>query len=419
MSFSSFAPNTAEGPLSRAWRLLSAEPHRIMFFCGILQLVGAVAWWFADLTGRYVAWHEPLAWTLPPSWAHAWLLLYGVFPFFIFGFLMTAGPSWLGAPKMPRTAFVPAAVLMGVGVLAFYAGLATHRALVAAGTLLHLAGWIWGIQALVRVAVRHWNQNARYALVIFTFVGIGVAGAALFALSVAFASYAYIRPTLHGAVWFFLLPIFVGVSTRMVPFFSSRVLGPAVDYRPAWLSPALMAGVIAHGALELGGAQAWLWLVDFPLAALVAYLAFRWGLFRRGSVRLLAVLHISIAILACALALYGILSAAFAAGVLATVGLAPLHLLVIGYFAAMVVGMVSRVSLGHSGRPLEADTLTWACYLGVLACAVTRAAAELAAATPAGAPLMIAAALVWLASFGAWAWRYVPMYVTPRADARR
>jgi uncharacterized protein involved in response to NO len=135
-------------------------------------------------------------------------------------------------------------------------------------------------------------------------------------------------------------------------------------------------------------------------------------------VRLLAVLHISLAVLATALALYGVLSLCVAAGALTRIGLAPLHLLTIGYFAAMTLGMVSRVSLGHSGRALEADRWTWSCYLGVLAAAGLRAAAEFLAAAPYGRLLMVAAALVAFGSFAAWAWRYVPMYVTPRVDAR-
>jgi len=113
-----------------------------MFFCGALQSIVAMAWWMLDLTGRHLHWHEPIAWTLPPSWAHAWLLLYGFFPFFIFGFLMTAGPNWLGAPRMPRATYVPAALLMAGGIVAFYIGLATTRAVLALGTLAHLAGWI-------------------------------------------------------------------------------------------------------------------------------------------------------------------------------------------------------------------------------------------------------------------------------------
>jgi uncharacterized protein involved in response to NO len=388
-----------------------------MFFCGALQAIAAVTWWTLDITGRHMHWHQPIAWTLPPSWAHAWLLLYGLFPFFIFGFLMTAGPNWLGAPKMQRSAFVPAAGLMAGGIVAVYAGLATSRALVAAGTLAHLAGWIWGVAALGAVAARHWNQNARYAIVIFTFVAIGVIGAGTFSAAVAVGSYTHVHFALHGAVWFFLLPIFAGVSTRMVPFFSSRILGPQVDYRPSWARPALMGGVVAHGAIQLLGSQSFLWIVDLPLAALIVYLALRWGLGRHGSVRLLAMLHIPLVVLACAFALYGVLSVVVASGDMAAVGLAPLHLLVIGYFSSTVIGMVSRVSLGHSGRPLAADTLTWTCYIGMIVCAVVRAGTEFAPTAETASALMLAAAAIWLAGFGVWAWRYVPMYLHPRVDA--
>jgi uncharacterized protein involved in response to NO len=403
---------------SRAWRFLSSEAHRTMFFFGALQAVAAVAWWSVDLGGRYMGWYSAVAWTVPPMWAHAWLLLYGLFPFFMFGFLMTAGPNWLGAPRTPRGAFVPAALMMAGGLTLFYVGIATERSIAAAGVFVHVAGWLWGYAALVQMIAAHWNANARYALVIFAFLGAGLAGSALFAVAVATGSYGYVAYALHGAVWFFLLPIFVGVSTRMVPFFSRGVLGAQVDYKPAWARPVLMGGVLLHGALQLGGAESLLWLVDLPLAATVGFLAWRWGLPRSAGVRLLAVLHISLAVLAAAFFLSGALSLAVAAGALPRIGLAPLHLLVIGYFAAMALGMVSRVSLGHSGRALEADTLTWSCYLGVLLAGALRVAAEFLTGSPVGSTLMIAASIAWLVSFGVWAARYVPMYLRPRVHVR-
>ena len=349
-------------------------------------------------------------------WAHAWLLLYGFFPFFMLGFLMTAGPNWLGAGKMPRSAFVPAGLAMAAGLIVFYYGLFTGTRIAAAGVVLHLAGWLWGTAALVRLARKHWNPNARYALVIFTFVSVGVLGDAIFAISAASGDFTYARPALHGAVWFFLLPVYLGVSTRMVPFFSGRVLGPSVEYRPTWARPLLIAGTLAHGVLELARYETWLWIVDLPLAAIVLHLAFKWGLARSLRVRLLAVLHISLAVLAFALMVSGALSLAVWAHALPRLGFAPTHLIVIGYFSSMLIGMVSRVSLGHSGRRLEADTLTWTCYLTVIASALLRAAAEFAP-PPALGSLLLASALLWLAAFGAWAWRYVPMYLSPRIDA--
>jgi uncharacterized protein involved in response to NO len=180
----------------------------------------------------------------------------------------------------------------------------------------------------------------------------------------------------------------------------------------------LIGGTLAHGVMELNGAEAWLWIVDLPLAAVILHLAVRWGLTRSFGVRLLAVLHISLLVLALALTVSGVLSLAVFAGALPRTGLAPVHLIAIGYFSSMLIAMVSRVSLGHSGRPLEADTLTWVCYFGVIASALTRAAAEFVPQAALGA-VMLAAGLLWLAAFGAWAWRYVPMYLAPRVDAIR
>jgi uncharacterized protein involved in response to NO len=409
------APLPAPSP--GRWTLLTSEPHRFMFFLGALQAIAAMAWWLPDVAARYLGVHAAHPWSVPALWAHGWLLLYGLFPFFMFGFLMTAGPNWLGAGKMPRAAFVPAGLGMAAGLVLVYAGLFASRVLVGIGALLHLAGWAWGTAALVRVALRHWNPNARYVLVIFTFLTVGLIGDAVFALSVLSESYAIVAPALHGAVWFFLLPIYIAVSTRMVPFFSGRILGSAVEYRPWWARPALIGGTLAHGLLALAGAQHWLWLVDLPLAFAVLRLARKWGLGRSGGVRLLAMLHLALAMLAFALAASGLASLAAAAGWIAHVGYGPLHLIVIGYFAAMVVAMVSRVSLGHSGRPLEADTLTWHCFLGVIGAALLRAAAEIAP-QPAAGMLIVGAAALWLVAFGAWTWRYLPIYWSPRADER-
>src|SRR6187401_2980915 len=102
---------------ARAPHRLSSEAHRTFFFFGALQALAAMAWWSVDVAARYLGAFAGIAWSVPPMWAHAWLLLYGLFPFFMFGFLMTAGPNWLGAPKMPRAVFVPSALAMAAGLV--------------------------------------------------------------------------------------------------------------------------------------------------------------------------------------------------------------------------------------------------------------------------------------------------------------
>ena len=58
-------------------------------------------------------------------------------------------------------------------------------------------------------------------------------------------------------------------------------------------------------------------------------------------------------------------------------GLGPLHVLTIGYFMSTLVGMVSRVIRGHSGRPVVADRWMLSAWWGVQAVVLMRLAGEL------------------------------------------
>ena len=69
------------------WKVFSAAPHRMMFFAGAVQLVLTLLFWGVELLGLYTALWPPLHITIAPVWVHGFLMLYGLFPFFIFGFL--------------------------------------------------------------------------------------------------------------------------------------------------------------------------------------------------------------------------------------------------------------------------------------------------------------------------------------------
>ena len=87
--------------------------------------------------------------------------------------------------------------------------------------------------------------------------------------------------------------------------------------------------------------------------------------------------------------------------------------------AAMTFGMVSRVSLGHSGRALEADSMTWYGFLALIAVGVARAVADFAPlGGTARSALLGLAALAWIAVVAGWAGRFVPIYLAPRSDGR-
>ena len=227
----------------------------------------------------------------------------------------------------------------------------------------------------------------------------------------------FVNFSLHAGIWLYLLPVFFTVCHRMVPFFGSCVLPDYRIVRPNWSLSVLIVCVLGHFILELMSVRSWLFLFDVPLATVAIYHSMNWEPRRALSIRLLAVLHIAFAWLGIGMALYALQSLVLLLGGYEILGRAPLHALGIGFFAAMVVGMATRVTLGHSGQQLFADSFTWICFLGVNLVAVIRIGAELWSGISWG-HMNILAALAWLGFLGAWVWRYAPVYWRPRADGR-
>jgi uncharacterized protein involved in response to NO len=400
-----------------ALRLLARVPHRFFFLLGAVQAVAVMAWWLLDLGGRYAGLYAPFAWTVPPPWGHAYLLTYTVFPFFMFGFLMTAMPNWTGE-AMPHRAHLYAGLPMALGVVLLYVGFAADARVALAGVALLVAGWLAGVGILASVVAAN-RARDRFALGLTALMGAGALSAAAFGGWLATGEVVFATVSRHAGVWLFLVPLFLTIEHRLVPFFSSRIIEGYVLYRPEWSLPLLGAAAAAHFALEVAEARAWLWAVDAPMAAWVGFLAVKWGLTGSFRARLLVMLHLGVVAGAVAFALYALDSLAVAAGRPGALGLAPLHALTIGYFSATTIAMVSRVSLGHSGRALEADALTWWVFLGLLATALVRAAADLWFVPPVlRLWLSVAAAVLWLAVLVPWAARYVPVYLRPRGDGR-
>lgn len=402
-------------PVRTRWKTFSAAPHRMMFFGGTVQLVAVMLFWGVELAARYGGIGTPLQTGVPATWAHVFLMLYALFPFFMFGFLMTTYPRWMGGPLVPERSYAGAFLLLAAGVVLFYAGLFLGAPVAAAGALLLLAGWGVGLAALLRVFRHAPTDDKYYERILNAALGAGWLGGLSYLVWLLSEEGFYLNLAIRGGVWLFLVPVLVAVSHRMIPYFSRCVLDNYREIRPGWSLPLLGVGVAGHFALETTGVVQWLFLFDVPLLLLGVHHTVRWGLHRSFQVPLLAVLHIAFLWFAVAMALYSVQSVTFLLTGQYILGKAPLHALGIGFIAGMVIAMATRVTLGHSGRALVLDGYTWACFLGVNGAALVRVAAELSAAA---APLNLVAAVLWLVSVTAWALRYGPMYLRPRVDGK-
>ena len=89
-----------------------------------------------------------------------------------------------------------------------------------------------------------------------------------------------------------------------------------------------------------------------------------------------------------------------------------LHALSVGAMSGLILAMISRVTLGHTGRPLQLPAgIVWAFVLFNIGVA---ARVFLTVAWPV-AGLWLAAGC-WAIAFALYAWRYAPMLLAPRLD---
>ena len=92
-----------------------------------------------------------------------------------------------------------------------------------------------------------------------------------------------------------------------------------------------------------------------------------------------------------------------------------MHLLAVGTIGGMILAMMSRVSLGHTGRPLVVPNYLAVAFALVLLAALVRALLPMLAVSLT-APAWQVSALLWIFAFSAFLWRYLPILTRPRID---
>lgn len=398
---------------------LGAAPHRLFFLAGAIQLVLTQVYWMANLAAFTVSLPGfPSAAGANPFLAHGFLMIYGIFPFFIIGFLFTAYPRWLEGPEIPKSAYRRVFLALAAGTLCAYLGIFAFPPLLAGGAALFLLGYLGALRQLGRVYRLSPHPDKRHEAYVWSWLGGGAVGLALFIAGMYWGRQTWIAAAFSAALWLCLVPLTVTVCYRLIPFFSSRALPGYRMFQAAWVLPLVTAFSIGHFLLRWGFGTPWCLISDLPFLGLALYLSIRWGLLRSFRNQLLAMLHVGFAWLPAALALYvarGLLSAL---GGSFSLGFAPLHALGIGFLTSTLLAMATRVSLGHSGRPLEADRVAWWTFWGIGVVAVLRICSALPWLIGWRADLWLGTSILWLLAVTPWTWRYGALYLYPRADKR-
>jgi len=408
------------------WQHVLDAPHRLAFFCAMLVLLFSGAWWALVQWDRMgLGWG--LGYALSPTLTHSTVMTLGFMPLLFVGFLFTAGPKWMGVRPLLASQLL------------------TPVALQVAGWLLWTVGGHWGVpMALVGAALAWfglaWTQCLFWRLLsqsgvadrmhVQIIAGAGLLGVVSMAgLLVCLLRNApeLARLWLLTALWGYVVATFVTVAHRMLPFFTASAIPMLQVWRPGWL----MGGLIAVIAMEtllpwlewlgLGkGPDVHVWmlvrgLLELAAGSVLVCLAFVWGLVKSMKVRLLAMLHIGFVWLGLAILLSGLSQLlGFKAGVPA-LGMGPLHGLTMGFLGSVMLAMVTRVSSGHSGRPLRADSGAWIAFWILQTAVLLRTGAALPSSS---VWLLAVVASLWVLAMVAWGLPLLGWYGRPRADGQ-
>lgn len=214
-----------------------------------------------------------------------------------------------------------------------------------------------------------------------------------------------------------LLVMITIVGGRIIPSFTQnwlRMQGQPVELKPlGWIEKGgavgsvLLGGVLAAifpGSLAAGG-------VLLAAAAINLLRMSRWFGLRTLSNPILWVLHLGYLWLVIGLLLLGLASFIDALPVSAAV-----HALTAGCIGTMVLGVMTRAALGHSGRPLVLSKPVVVAYWLVSLGTMLRVAAPLLPNAQMG--LTHAGGTIWALAWVLFVIVYLPIVIRPRADGR-
>jgi len=159
-------PNAYPPPSGFEW--LKAAPHRLFFFLAALLLLLASGWWALVLVLRLFGMAMPGA--TAPTLVHAAGMLYTFLPMYMFGFLFTAGPSWLGVKGPDAPALLSAAMLAFAGAAALIVLSLFSMAASGLAALLLGACWIRFLLIFRRLIRQSAAPDRKHAMLVLAFM---------------------------------------------------------------------------------------------------------------------------------------------------------------------------------------------------------------------------------------------------------
>ena len=376
-----------------------ALAFRPLFLLAGLSAVGLMVIWLAWLRGGLA-----LNGYYPGTTWHAHEMLFGYTAAAAAGFLLTAVRNWTGVQTIHHAPLAGLALTWLLArVLPFVPAVPPLWIVVIDMAFLPLAALAFAHPVW---RVRQWNNFFFVPLLLVYALGNLLVHLNLLGVSSLPAG---VGLRLGLGMVLLLLAVMGG---RVIGFFIERGVPGAVVRRQGWVERLAAPSIVVFVAAQAAGLAGW------ALASISLFVALVHGLRLAGwhvpglwRVPLLWVLYLG----------YGWLVAGFVLQAVASLGILPaslaLHAFTAGAIGAMTLGMMARVSLGHTGRPMQVGKGISLAFALVLAAGLIRVG--LPALSPSGTALAWSvSAGLWLAAFILFVIHYLPVLLRARVDGR-
>ncbi len=383
--------------------IILASPFRLFFLLAGGYAVGAMVPWLALLTG-HSAWQGPMA---PAVW-HGHEMIFGYTVAVMAGFLLTAVADWTQTAACSGRYLAILGLIWLLGRLGMALPLSPWLAM--AADLLFLPALIVAVAIpLIRTG------NRRQTLLLAALAALALANAAIHLESLGIID-GNSAAILTVTVDLVMIPIGV-IGGRIIPAFTGNVLRRRGETdlprtRP-WLERIAVPSLFLVAILDVVPAQSGaLALAALTAGGLHAVRLSGWCGRRTLDQPILAVLHLSYAWL-----VLGLWLKALSALTPVLPPAAALHALTIGTVGTLTIGVMTRVSRGHTGRVITAGPLAIAAYWLITAAALARVAGPALWPEATSEALQLAGGC-WLAAFAAFLADQVGILTHPRIDGR-
>jgi uncharacterized protein involved in response to NO len=375
---------------------------RPLFLGGSIFSAIAMLLWLALLQG----WISLTPYSNIILW-HGHEMLFGFVAAIILGFLLTAVQNWTGITGLKGT---PLLILAGLWLVARVLMLQDQWPLITA--IIDLLFIPLGGYFLARpvIKVRQY-RNLIFIPVLFAML---LANGA-FHYGVFHDQPALSQQALQLMVWLVVL-IMTILGGRVIPFFTANgtktpKANPVKALEMGTIASTILLAVIMGLGIQLPSYFITGALFITGLLHLIRFI--RWRFWITFSVPLLWSLHAAYAFIP-----LGIFAVAFSISSESLSYTTALHALSAGAMGVMIISMMARVSLGHTGRPLQPAPLMSLAFSSIILAALIRVLGIWLFPTLT-THLWFAAAIIWCVGYTVFAVIYWPILSQPRADGRQ